>query len=383
MKTRTILQVHNSYVDIGGEDIVVAREKSMLKEAGYNVIQHTVSNKDLDSISKKLKTAVALPYSYKQKRALKKVLERHKPDVVHVHNFLPILTPSIFYACNEVGIPVVLSVHNYRLLCSNGLLYRDSGVCEECISKKIGWPAIKNGCYQNSRIKTIFPVISNAVHSGINTWSRHISKVIFLTDFSRKIFMRSHINFKPSQVVVKPNFVEDRGYRYDKKDYFLFVGRLSEEKGILYIIEGCIKTKSRLKIAGQGPLEEAVRNYAAQYDFIEYYGFQNQEELRELYLHAKALITASQMYETFGLVITEAFSYGTPVIAPDFGAARHLVKEDYNGALYDKKDLDSMIKVLTHFKKDKTPLNKGARLSFEKEYSESKNLELLLQIYNF
>lgn len=381
-KNKKILQVHNRYRDLGGEDVVVAREKAMLEEAGYEVLQYIVSNEDVDTLSRKLKTAISLPYSLVQKRKLKLLLQKHKPDIVHVHNFLPILTPSIFYACKEEGVPVVLTLHNFRLLCSNGLLYREGTVCEKCVSKKWGLPAIKHGCYQNSSLKSIFPVVSNATHSSLDTWAKYIDKVIFLTEFSEEIFIKSHISFRPSQVTVKPNFVEDRGYSYEKEDYFLFVGRLSEEKGVLEVIEACVKTQSRLKIAGTGPLEATVNKLSLKYPFIEYFGFQNNIQLKGLYLKAKALITASKMYETFGLVIIESFSYGTPVITPNFGTASKIVTHGITGMYYDSATEGSLVTAINFIKLSVgNQFQINARNAFVNRFLKDRNVAMLKNIY--
>lgn len=380
---KRILQVHNSYQDQGGEDVVVAREKEMLEEAGHDVSQYIVSNTDINTISQKFQTAISLPFSKTQKKKLERILKYNKPDVVHIHNFLPILTPSIFYACKKMRIPVVLTLHNFRLLCSNGLLYRKGRVCELCINKKWALPAIQNGCYQNSRIKSIFPVLSNALHTSLDTWSDCIDKVIFLTEFSKDVFLRSHIKFAPSQIAIKPNFVVDRGYTYDKENFFLFVGRLSQEKGIMNIIKACINTNSALKIVGTGPLEHQIRQLAIQYDFIDILGYKSELELQEYYLKAKALITASKMYETFGLVIIEAFSCGTTVIAPDLGAASTIIISGENGLLYDLTQKDSLEKTINNFDStNQRELQENARKCFEYSFKKAINFEKLNNIYD-
>lgn len=381
-KNKKILQVHNRYQDLGGEDVVVAREKKMLEEAGYQVVQYIVSNEELTTIWRKLKTALFLPYSFEYKRKLKQELQKHKPDVVHVHNFLPILTPSVFYACKEQGIPVVLTLHNFRLLCSNGLLYRDEAICEKCITKKWAIPAILHGCYQDSKAKSVFPVISNGLHSSLDTWARYIDKVIFLTEFSKEIFLRSHIAFQPTQIEIKPNFVEDRGYTYEKENYFLYVGRLSLEKGILDVIEACVRTNTRLKIAGTGPLIEHIKEMSLQHTFIECLGFQTSIQLQNLYLNAKALITASKMYETFGLVIIESFSFGTPVITPNSGTASTIVTHEINGVCYDSGVEDSLATAINLIKLDSgNQFQKNARNTFINLFLKDRNVEMLKKIY--
>ena len=377
-----IVQIHNSYKDLGGEDVVVAREKEILEDASYTVSQYIVSNAEVDTLSRKLKTAISLPYSLYQKNEIKAFLKKQVPDIVHVHNFLPIITPAVFYACKELKIPVVVTLHNFRVICSNGLLYRDGGVCEDCIMSKWGLPAVKYGCYQDSKMTSIFPVLSNALHSHLNTWSTHIDKVIFLSAFSQSIFRKSHINFKEQQVAIKPNFTEDNGYLYDKEEYVLYVGRLSEEKGILNIIKACIKSETRIKVAGTGPLKEYVGNLANNHNNIEVLGFQNQEQLSKLYKKAKALVTASKMYESFGLVIIESFSYGTPVIAPAFGNAGELVTDKYNGLHYDLnnvEDLENTINKLNDANQES--LRRNARKTFLEKYTREENVSRLMKIY--
>lgn len=376
-----IAQIHNEYKDLGGEDVVVAREKELLENAGHSVSQYIVSNKNVDTLSRKLKTAISLPYSYDQKDKMLAFLKVKKPEVVHVHNFLPILSPSVFYACKEVGVPVVLTIHNYRLICSNGLLYRDGNVCEKCISKKWGFPAIKHGCYQDSSIASIFPVLANGIHSSLDTWSKYIDKVIFLTEFSQNIFKRSHIQFTNEQMIVKPNFVKDRGYSYEKEDYFLYVGRLSEEKGIIEIVNAFIDSGKPLRIAGEGPLSDMISTKIEKYPHIKLLGFQNQDELSELYLKAKALVTGSKMYETFGLNVIEAFSFGTPVIAPDFGNAGQLVTHNYNGLHYDLNDNDGLANVLKAFSDTDHSLSANARKTFLETFTKETNLLQLEAIY--
>ncbi|TVZ52667.1 glycosyltransferase family 4 protein [Dokdonia sp. Hel_I_53] len=377
-----IAQIHNEYKDLGGEDVVVAREKELLENAGHSVSQYIVSNKNVDTLSRKLKTAISLPYSYDQKDKMLAFLKVKKPEVVHVHNFLPILSPSVFYACKEVGVPVVLTIHNYRLICSNGLLYRDGNVCEKCISKKWGFPAIKHGCYQDSSITSIFPVLANGIHSSLDTWSKYIDKVIFLTEFSQNIFKRSHIQFTNEQMIVKPNFVKDRGYSYEKEDYFLYVGRLSEEKGIIEIVNAFIDSGKPLRIAGEGPLSDMINTKIEKYPHIKLLGFQNQDELSELYLKAKALVTGSKMYETFGLIIIEAFSFGTPVIAPNFGNVGSLVTTNIDGVLYDHLDASSLQESFEKFDfLDQEKLRKNARATFEKNFTSGQNLNQLEAIY--
>jgi len=377
-----VAQIHNQYLDKGGEDVVVEREYAMLIGAGHTVVQYFVSNAEVTTISKKVKTALSMPFSKSQKQLVINFLERENPDVVHVHNFLPVLTPSVFYACEELNIPVVLTLHNFRLLCINGLLYREGKVCEQCISKRIPLSGIAHGCYQDSSIKSIFPAATNAYHNFKGTWTSKIDQFIFLTEFSKSVFDRSALALPEGKTTIKPNFVEDRGYDFDKKDYYLYVGRLSQEKGLLTILEAFKRNGKKLFIAGDGPLRESVLKIAKDYPNIILKGFMNQQDLSLLYQKSKAVLIASLIYESFGLTIIEAFSHGTPVIASNIGNPNILVEERRNGFKFQAGDAISLNRVIATFEKSDTlMLSKNARQSFEDQYSEERNLKMLMNIY--
>ena len=378
-----IAQIHNKYKDIGGEDIVVHREKELLEKAGHEVSQFFVLNEHISGTAAKLKTALGVPYNFSSKKKVQAFLEREKPDVVHVHNFLPVLSPSVFYACKALNLPVVLTLHNFRLLCVNGLLYRDEHVCEDCISNKIAYSGIKHGCYQDSSIASIFPAISNGLHTSLGTWYEKIDKVIFLSLFSKEVFDRSHMSFRADQVAIKSNFIADKGFSYAKEDYYLFVGRFSEEKGIRTVLEAFESNKKKLIVVGDGPLRSEVDAASLRSPNIRCVGFQNSDQLKARYINAKATIFASKMYEGLGLVNIESFSFGTPVIGPSFGNAGQLVQDGLNGIKYDLGVASSLENAIIKFEnlEESDHLNKGARTTFEQQFTAHKNLELLLQIY--
>ncbi|RMB57957.1 glycosyltransferase [Dokdonia sinensis] len=378
-----IAQIHNKYKDVGGEDIVVKREKQLLEDAGHEVVQFFAFNEQIKNTADKLKTALGIPFNFSFKKKVQEFLEREKPDVVHIHNFLPVLSPSVFFACKALNFPVIVTLHNFRLLCVNGLLYRDKQVCEDCVSKKMAYPGIKHGCYQESSLASVFPAVSNRLHTSLGTWYDKIDKVIFLSEFSKNVFDRSHLNFAKQQVVIKPNFIADNGFSYIKEDYYLFVGRLSEEKGIRTILKAFENSRKELVVVGDGPLRREVDAASLRSPNIRCVGFQNSEQLKVRYLSAKATIFASKMYEGQPLVILESLSYGTPVICPNFGNAGLLIESNVNGMKYDLGDATSLETTIRDFENssDVEILNKGARNSFEQQFTAHKNLELLEEIY--
>ena len=377
-----ILQVHNSYEQVGGEDVVVDQEYVLLKKHGHQVSQYIVSNAALNSFSKKLNTAVSMPYNKKQKKLFRYRLLKDNPDVVHIHNMFPILSPAVIDAAHELNIPVVVTLHNYRLLCINGLLFKNGKACEACINKVMAWPGILSKCYQNSAAISYFPAVTNAHHHKLKTWQTKVAKFVFLTPFAKEVFDRSRIKLPPHKIAIKPNFVVDRGYSVKKDDYFVFVGRLSAEKGIKEVVLGAIAARVQLKIAGTGPLQDWVLQQSSKHKNIVVLGFQNREQLNALYKNALALIFGSKLYEGLPMVIIEAYSMGTPVIAPNYGNAGVIVTEK-TGELYQEFTPQAIQGAIISFKtKNQTELSKNARHCFESHYTPAQNIKLLEGIYN-
>lgn len=378
-----ILQVHNSYINRGGEDVVLEREKKLLINKGLKVSQYVVSNEVINSLGKRFTTVMNLPYSLKYKNELMHKLEHLKPDLVHLHNFFPLLTPSILYACHKKKVPVVLTIHNYRLLCINGLLYRDNKPCEKCIDKQTPLPGVLHKCYRNSVFASVMPVISNTIHNHIGTWENQVQTFIFLSPFTQSIFKKSHIQNIEEKAVIKPNFVEDKGFNLHKEDSYLFAGRLSEEKGIKTVLEAFSKNIKTLFIAGEGPLKSLVKDYDDQYNNINYLGFQNSKEMTLLLKRVKALVFSSVCYEgALSLVIIEAFSCGTPVIASNLGNSGFMVKNHVTGLTFDPKNAQMLIATIEEFENlDLMTLSKNARKEYENKYTPEKNALKLINVY--
>lgn len=378
-----ILQIHNRYIHSGGEDFVIAQEKDILERDGHQVSQYFADNNAVNTAFLKVKTALKMPYNLAVKKNVSKYLKDLKPDVVHIHNVFPVLSPSVIDAAYELDIPIVVTLHNYRLLCINGLLYRDGEICTKCVDNSLALSGLLHGCYQNSNVKSIFPVITNHVHSKRKTWQNKVAKFIMLTKFTKSIFDNSYLNIPAHKIVIKANFAPDQAPLYNKEDYFLFVGRLAEEKGILSVVEAFIRTGNVLKIAGDGPLYFKLKQISFENTNILLLGFQTQKQLKELYSNARALVYASKWYETFGLVIIESFSFGTPVIAPDLGNASEFVENGLNGFKFNIDSLEDLICTVKKFKNSniEQKLRLGARQSYLKNFTPQQNLQVLLDVY--
>lgn len=377
-----ILQVHNQYKNRGGEEVVVDMDKKFLENNGIKVSRYLISNQQINSIYEKFKAGFNLVYSLSHKNEIKKIIKECKPDVVHVHNFFPLITPSVFYACSELKVPVVFTVHNYRLLCINGLLYRENKVCEKCLSQSYPWSGLANNCYRDSKLTSLMPFITTGYHKTVGTWNRKVDKFLFLSEFSKDVFQRAKIKIDENKMVVKSNFTEDRGYDIEKEDYFVFIGRLSEEKGINTILEAFAINKQKLIIMGSGPLDVEVARYTKEYSNIIYKGFVPSKVAIEHLKKARAMVFASRWYEGMPMVILESFSCATPVITSDVGNGASMIRDAVNGFKFKVDDVASLNESIERLNKsDNKTINLNARQEFLAKYQSNQNINQLITIY--
>ena len=292
-----IIILHNHYRQVGGEDAVVTAEKCLLEQNRHCVRSLEVNNDGITARSTPVLAAGAI-YSRSSRRTLEREIADLRPDVVHVHNFFPRLSPSIYFACQRACVPVVQTLHNYRLICPGGLLFRAGSVCEECVGKLVPWPGVLHGCYRNSRIGTAVVATMCSVHRLLSTWSEKVSAYVALTSFAREKFIAGGL--PADKVLVKPNFVSsDAGPGNARGGYALFVGRLAPEKGIRTLLKAWagIGKHLALQLLGDGPLRAELA--AADIQGIEYLGWRAAPEVRELMRGAKFLVFPSECYEGF------------------------------------------------------------------------------------
>ncbi len=378
-----IFVIHNKYKRTGGEDFVFEQEVSLLKRKGNIVDEYTVDNKLIVTKKDKLRVGFLGIYNPNICKELKYKLLHLKPEILHVHNFFPIISPSVFYLAAKMKIPVVLTLHNYRLICPNALLYRDGKVCEDCKELLFPWKGVIRRCYRNSAFQTLALSTIVSFHKLIKTWKTKVDKYIVLTEFQKRKFLESSLGISEKKFAVKPNFSVDYGVGKSKREpFFLYVGRLSKEKGIATLLEAFKQLKFTLKIVGDGNLKDLVRDYANRYPNIEYLGFQPKDKVISLMKRCRALVFPSECYEGFPMVLVEAFSTGTPVISSDIGSQAEIVKDQYNGVLFkagDSRDLVSKVKLFAKFVNQDYYNN--ARKEYLEKYTPEKNYEQLIQIY--
>lgn len=383
-----ILLVHNEYQQPGGEDVVFRLEEQLLSLHGHVVLTYVRSNHEINrmSLRRRLLLPKQLVWAKDSLEDVARILEAEKPDVVHVHNTFTQISASVYTACREVGIPVVQTLHNFRLLCPGATFYRDGRVCEECVTHSL-WHSVTHGCYRGSRSATAAVAAMLAAHRSLHTWTRNIDTYIALTEFARRKFIQQGL--PPEKIKVKPNFVApDPGPGGEKGAYALFVGRLSEEKGLRTLLSAWtfLKKDVQLVIIGDGPLRAELEEYAAAYNLsqVSFFGRLKRLETQEAIKSARFLILPSACYENFPMTIVEAFAGGTPVICSRLGSMQEIVEAGRTGLHFapnDNRDLADKVSWAWGHCKCTTTMGKEARQEYEEKYTAEKNHTILLDIY--
>ena len=379
-----ILLVHNYYQQPGGEDQVFADEGSLLEERGHIVLRHVIHNDQVKTLNH-LQLAMATLWSQPTYRDLQNTLRKEQPDVVHFHNTFPLVSPSAYYAVKAEGIAVVQTLHNYRWLCPSSVFYRENRTCEDCMGTAVPWPAVLHACYRGSYVASAGVAMMLMMHRTMRTLQKKVDRFIALSEFSRSKFIQGGL---PEQkVVVKPNFVNnDCGIGKGDGNYALFVGRLSQEKGLDPLLAAWqnIGLRLPLKIVGDGPLGPQVASRAATLSGLECLGFQTGDVVNRLMAQATCLVVPSVWYEGFPKVIVEAYGRGLPVVASDLGSLSSVVRDRTTGLLFrpgDPLDLIRCIEWLLENPQEWEDMRKGARDEFLNKYSATLNYQQLMDIY--
>ncbi len=378
-----ILVLHTHYRQPGGEDRSVAAEVALLREKGHPVREVWFHNRDMEALPrwKQAGYTVWNPEAY---RRVRREVERFRPDVVHVHNTFPLASPAVVRAASDAGVPVVMSLRNYRMMCVNAMFFRKGQVCEACMGG-LPWRGVVYGCYRNSRLASGVVAGMLAVHRWIGTWER-VSRFIALTQFARSKFIEA--GFPPSRVVVKPNFVyPDPGPGKGQGGYALFVGRLAPEKGVDTLLQAWkrISHPIPLRVVGEGPLRDRVREAARRDSRIHWMGPREHREVLDLMGDAAFLIFPSRLYETFGRVAVEAFARGTPVVASRIGAVAEITVHGRTGRLFrpgDPEDLAAQVTWMMEHPAEVRNMRQEARAEYERKYTAERNYAMLMDIYH-
>lgn len=379
-----ILQVHNFYQQPGGEDAVLDDEKSLLESRGHEVVRYTRHNDEI----KQLSSPSVVRQTFWSKRSfdeLRTIIRDRRPDVVHRANLLHLVSPSAYYAARVEGVPVVQTLHNFRIMCPNSLFARNEEACEKCLGKTFAWPAIQHACYRESRLASTILASMIAFHRLKGTWTETIDWYIALSEFSRTRFEAGGLD--PARISVKPNFVLSPPPPGDGAGgYAIFVGRLAPEKGITTLLKAWRQLGSAmaLRIVGDGPLGEAVGKAAQRDRRIQWMGRRPKNEVYDLVGAASCLVLPSHCYENCPKTLLEAYAMGTPVVASRIGALKGMVQDGETGWLFEPGDADDLAAAVERLPQSAQrwmSFRRAARDEFERRYAPDTNYEMLMAVY--
>jgi glycosyltransferase involved in cell wall biosynthesis len=379
-----ILVSHEFYKQPGGEDQCVATEIAMLRAHGHQVTEYFLRNEAIDSMSR-LRVASRTIWSGTAFRELRQIFRTHRPQIAHFHNTLPLISPAAYYAARAENVRVVQTLHNFRLVCPNALLFRGGRICEDCLDKSIPWPGILHKCYRDSRAASAAVAAMLTAHRALGTWSKAVDMYIALTDFSRRKLVEGGL--PADKIAIKPNFVyPDPGPGAGAGGYAVFVGRLSAEKGVGVLLEAWrgLGGVLPLKIVGDGPMKAAVQEAAGADPNIQWLGSVPIETVYALIGEAAFLILPSEWYETFGRVAIEAFAKATPVIAAKLGAMAEIVGDGRTGLHFkpgDPVDLAAKVRRIVADPLELARMRQAARETFVQRFTADHNYESLMTIY--
>jgi glycosyltransferase involved in cell wall biosynthesis len=388
-----IVQVHNRYRSAApsGENRVVDQEGQALREKGHEVISFERHSDDIARwpAAKRASVPVRVVWSREARQALTATLREHKPDVVHVHNTFPLLSASVLYACRDASVPVVATLHSYKLACAAGSFFREGAVCHDC-DHGLPWPALRHGCYRGSRVATAPVALAIGAHR--RAWRSLVAAYIFISASQRDLL--SDLGLPEDRGFVQHNLVPRRGIQHAVRDNtVVYAGRLDEAKGLRLLMAGWDRYADgsghrglRLVIVGAGPLEDEVAAWASARPEVSAVGQVEPQKCAELMSGARAVLMPSAWEETFGLVAIEAMALGVTPIATDHGSFPELITGGVDGVLFRHDDPAALASVLTDVEEHPGRFDfygKQARKTYEQRFDPDCSIEQLLEIYRY
>ncbi len=382
-----ILQIHNYYKIRGGECSVVGMEEALLRKNGHDIQQFVRDSQNINnmSINGKINSLINTPYNQKIYQDMIHTIKTDRPDVAHVHNVFPLISPSVYVALHDCDIPIVQTIHNYRFMCPNGQFFVNGNICEDCQS--IGFAsAFKKKCFRNNRMLSALYAISISRMWRTDIIQKHITKYIALNNFVAKKLMVSGI--PDSKIEICGNFIEPLPNSFsNKQNYILFLGRLSHEKGISTLLRALSKLNDvNLKIAGTGPEEGSLKKQAEKYchNNVNFLGHVSGEDKYKLIAEAQCMIVPSEWYENFPVSVMESLSLGTPVIASNIGGLPDMIKPNITGLLFKAGDPDNLAEnihsLLSHPDRI-TEMSQQATTTAKRIFNPQQHLTQLIDIY--
>jgi glycosyltransferase involved in cell wall biosynthesis len=375
-----ILFIHTYYKQRGGEDHAFELEVALFKKKGYDVNVLTFSNRH-NSFFKFLFFPFNVVSYFKTLAAVK----RHKPSVVHIHNIFFAASPSVLYAINRSKIPSVLTVHNFRFFCPSGTLFHKNEIYTKSIGANFPWRAVKDKVYNGYAVSTFLVAFSFWLHKKLRTWN-HIGTLVFLNAYAKNLFEQTNPILFKNRTVIKANAISDmNAVGLPRDNSFIFIGRLSPEKGILFLLKAFFNSSEKLKVIGDGVLKKKVEAIAERHLNITYLGYQNKAFIAEQLNRCGALVMGSGCMEMAPLTAIEAMACGTPVIAPDIITLRSIIVDGYNGLFYKFNDMDSFRQVIRKYinlsEEDRSIISFNARQYYENNFTEEASYKIGKAIY--
>lgn len=343
-----VAMLHNRYRtgQPSGENTVVAQTVDLLRNSGHDIDLYVRNSDDIAAMGRKARALLPFRsvWSFSAEHDLTQLLQERRPDVVHVHNTFPLFSASVLRAAYRLGLPVVATLHNFRLMCANAVLQRDGRPCESCVGR-LPWYGVMHGCYRESRVQTLPLATSIGVHNTLHTWQRYVTTFVAPSEFVRERYVAG--GFAPDRIVVKPHAVPHEGVvRSGPGDAVVFLGRLVEDKGFADLLQAWDSSLGTLVVAGDGPLRAEAEARAQRDPSVKVLGQLPWADCMELLGSARVAVVPARSYETFGLVVVEAFAHGVPVVASRLGALAELVDDGETGALAEPGDPEGLRKAL-------------------------------------
>jgi glycosyltransferase involved in cell wall biosynthesis len=371
--------VHNAYQQRGGEDAVVDAEIKLLRSYGHKVVEYRRSNEELNKMSR---SSAALQTFWSRGAAHKaaELITLENIDVVHCHNTFPLISPAVYWAAARARVPVVQTLHNFRLICPQALMLRNDAPCEDCVGH-VPWRGVMHGCYRDSRLQTGVLAGMITAHRVLGTWRDKVARYIALNEFCRQKFIQGGL--PANRIVVKPNFVDAGPAPVRiKRLGALYVGRLSQEKGISVLATAMRRLQGRvgLTVVGVGPQADLLDNLPG----VRLLGALPGNEVMELMRHTQMLVLPSICYENFPRTLVEAFGCGLPVVASRLGGMAHLIDHDRNGLLFDAGSANALAAAMDSLASDPqrcAEMGLAARQTYEESLTPEINYKMLMQIY--
>jgi glycosyltransferase involved in cell wall biosynthesis len=375
-----VLFIHCTYRQKGGEDTVVREEMELLRSKGVETSLLEFNNEG------GWRSLLQLPFNLSSYRKTKRKLREERPDVVHIHNLHFGASASVIHAVKSSGVPMVVTLHNYRLLCPSAVLFHKGELFTDSLQRGFPWKAIRLGVYRDSHVLTAWLAFSQLLHRCLGTW-RLPERYIALTPHARNLFLEAGLGLTEEQVVVKPNFssmaVPEISVSHKQ---FLYAGRLTEEKGIRLLLRVFAANRWPLRIAGSGPLEQEVMSYSKNFSHIRFLGRLTEVEMAAELASANALIFPSLWYEGMPLALIESFACGTPVIASRLGAMETMVTPGFNGLHFEAGGEQSLMDAVLHWQslntEEKKQYKNNCLFTYEAFYTPCKNAAQLLSLYH-